>query len=153
MTKKISPPPTINLVRQPKNTGLCVAASVAMVTGETLAVVVRESTLVVEPPDFEAWMTDYEASRFLATRKLGYGLADSPSKKLTGRERSFAMTVPLDKPAIITVESLVMTEGHHSVVWCPVRRKVMDPQKPEPQDISRYTVIHWAVIYSLEFEE
>ncbi len=154
MAKKEAAPPAINLVLQPDHSSLCLAACVAMVSGETLATVVRECVLVMESPDFEPWMSDAEASRFLATRELSYGLWTCPPKKLTGKERSFSLSIRLDgDPAIVSVDSLKIIGGTHAVVWCPVRRQVLDPQRPGFHDLSEYKVTHWTAIESLKNED
>lgn len=141
----------MNLVRQPERSSLCLAACVAMVAGETLATVVSECVLKMDPPDFEPWMSDSEASRFLSTRSLSYGLAAFPTKKLTGKERSFNVSIPMDEfPAILTVVSLTVTGGCHAVVWCPVRRRVLDPNRSGLHSLKQYTVVHWSVIESVE---
>ena len=116
MPKKTSPPPKLNHVQQPKLSSLCLAACVAMITGETLATVVAGSKLRIDPPDFEPWMEDKEASRYLALHGLSYGLYACPTKKMTGAEKFITVRIPLTLPAILTVDSRRVVGGSHAVV-------------------------------------
>lgn len=146
--KKSPPPEKMILVSQPKDSSLCLATCVAMLTGETLETVIKGCTLRLDPPDFDPWLEDKEAARYLAIHNLSYGMFACPTKTMTGNEKFINTRIPLDEPAILTVDS----RGSHAVVWCPARKKVLDPQYGVV-GLSKYTITYWTVIADISNED
>lgn len=145
--------PTLVHIFQPKDSSLCLAACVAMVSGETLATVVKECRLEHDPPDFDPWLSDGEAARFLATRRLSFGAPGKVNFPITASSLVFTSYTRLDEhPAILEVDGQLDPADSHAVVWCPVRRMVLDPQETELLDLADFTVTKWYVVQDFNFE-
>lgn len=153
-------PVKIHHVRQIEP-GHCLAACVAMVCGESLETVLREtslrkSILATDTSDQSVKYLSYlplnEAIKFLASRMLQWGISVGRFEaKLTADVDGVQCNVPLSYPAIVTVSSENLEAKLHAVVWDSSTRKVLDPLYDEPRRIEQYQIIEWAPI--LEFGE
>lgn len=134
----------MNIIRQTEP-GLCLAACVAMIVGDSLENVVN-STRILKSEDGVRFLPDNEAIKFLASRMLCYGLRLAPGTEVTKDIDSFNVTVSLDIPAILAVKSKNFEGFNHAVVWDNQRRMILDPLHDDPQELSRYEVIEWVPI-------
>jgi len=134
----------MNIVRQTES-GLCLAACVAMVANCSLEEVV-EKTRILKSQDGVRFLPDNEAIKFLASRMLCYGLRLAPGSEVNEDTPDFTVTVTTDCPAILGVLSENFPGFNHAVVWDNQRRKILDPLHDEPQPLSRYTVVEWVPI-------
>lgn len=130
----------MNLVRQ-RAKGECLPACLAMIANTTIDDVLA-TTRMLEGKGGCPYLPDNEAVKWLASRMIWYGLRIGPARGLTAETESFRVDISLDIPAILSVPSENFPGLNHAVVWDNERRKILDPQKDEPQDLSSYPVIH-----------
>jgi len=139
----------MKLVRQPEGSGLCLAACVAMLTGEPLSTVMQEGRLLKSEDGVE-FLPDNEAAKFLAGRFLIYGLWLTP-QKFDGEETSLQLDLPLDQqPAILSVDSKTFKDSEHAVVWDNKRQVVLDPQSDDPKKLGDYSINCWIPITKIK---
>ncbi len=131
----------MNLVKQPDDSGLCMAACCAMIVGCTLEEVLANVKLTAgQLPNGEPiyHLTACEANRFLASRNYTYGMiVDTWS--LNG---NIIVDGLKSVNAILAVED-EYPEYAHAVVWDAEEQFIRDPMEDEPQDLDDYRVYEW----------
>lgn len=128
--------------------GECLPACLAMLAGcsleETLATVRR-----IQDKEGFYYVPMRDAWKWLAEHWIG-GLTIG----FTGGEKDISLPIECivgdTIMALVTVASETRKGVMHAVVWCPDRKMILDPQLDDPQPLSRYTVIEWNPLVSLD---
>lgn len=147
------------VVRQPKDSYMCMVACAAMLTGESFEDVFNEVELTLAPDGSgKHYMTDSEMYRYLMSHGYSMGLiptwAAQGGIKITDTKMDMEMQVPFAtlaaEPALVGVKSDLYEGGEHSVVWDPQRGMILDPQHDHPRSVTRYVVLDWIPIWRLK---
>lgn len=130
--------------------GYCMAACVAMVTNSSLQQVREACHFRFNRDHNFYYIPDKELVRFLANRYYRLGMrADLSQREIKSYYEDIAVYIPLQVPAILTVESRNFPDVKHAVVWDPELRKIRDPQIEEPQELNEYKVFEWDPVTDL----
>ena len=132
----------MNTVKQGEDDGLCVAACIAMITGETLEEVVNRTRT------FKGMVLTDQCIIALAQKRFTYGYTIDVKDVDLSRYR-FKVTVDLrESPAILTVNSQRFPGTYHCVVWDNKVKMVRDPNPylPLVTPITDYEVVEWVPI-------
>jgi hypothetical protein len=146
----------LELVRQPEGSAWCLACCVAMICEHTLEAVITECHYqlreVPAPHPLEGlpYLPLQRAVRYLAQYGFGYGAPCSwpqPQTIPEGWDGELSYTV-LETIGLLSVRSRKYPDatGWHSVVYCPVRKLILDPQEIGPQKLTGYEMVEWACV-------
>lgn len=141
-------------VKQPEWSGLCVAACIAMITGDELDDIVDGVKLRWCDEHGLMYVPLTECISSLAQRSYMYGLSLSVTNtEALAETRDLDLSVDLDQwPAILTVASPSKKGILHCVVWDPEKGVIRDPlpDKEDTSDFDRYDIREWTPVAKIK---
>lgn len=136
-------------IRQPKESALCLACCVAMVSDTTLDEVVISCELRGRPP----YLPMREAIRFLLKKDITVGsIMKFDEFHVLSHKVGLHLEMVDDSDAIVGVKSKIVRGGRHAVVWDSENKIILDPQYARPRKLEQYLVDEWLPITRWEFE-
>lgn len=128
--------------------GLCMAASVAMLTGETIETVLKNARILKSVETGMQYLPTNEAIIYLAKHMLCFGIVAGPLQ-FTKETKIVSVGITLEQDALITVPSKNFPGEYHSCVWDSKIQMIRDPLKEEPQSLFDYEIIDWSPVVEI----